>query len=297
MQVSTNLFYDRSSRNLSGLSAHADTVQTQISTGKKLAAPSSDSAAYLRLQGLARDSADDTAYAGNLTLAGSVLQQADTTLGAVTDQLQRANVLVIQARSGTQSAVSKHAIGDELAQIVEQLQTLANTHDLRGQPLFGDANGGPAVTSDPNGGFILAATSPSPIPTGDRQGIQVSETAARIFKLGGTDTFAMLGTIAAALQSDTATDAQLGQAITDIGTASDQASLVQSSLGARAARVDLEQTRLTNLATNRESVRSGLEDTDISTAIIDLQKTMTILSATQASFSKLSQLSLFDYLR
>ncbi len=32
-------------------------------------------------------------------------------------------------------------------------------------------------------------------------------------------------------------------------------------------------------------------------AITELQKTMTILSATQASFSKLSQLSLFDYIR
>ena len=32
-------------------------------------------------------------------------------------------------------------------------------------------------------------------------------------------------------------------------------------------------------------------------SITDLQKTMTVLSATQASFSKLQSLSLFDYLR
>ena len=32
-------------------------------------------------------------------------------------------------------------------------------------------------------------------------------------------------------------------------------------------------------------------------AVIELQKTMLALSATQASFSKLSQLSLFDYIR
>jgi flagellar hook-associated protein 3 FlgL len=31
--------------------------------------------------------------------------------------------------------------------------------------------------------------------------------------------------------------------------------------------------------------------------VVELQKTMTILSATQASFTKLSALSLFDYLR
>ena len=50
-------------------------------------------------------------------------------------------------------------------------------------------------------------------------------------------------------------------------------------------------------ADDREAKRSGLEDTDITTTVVELQKTMTILSATQASFTKLSALSLFDYLR
>lgn len=42
---------------------------------------------------------------------------------------------------------------------------------------------------------------------------------------------------------------------------------------------------------------SEIEDTDISTAVIDLQKMSTALQATQASFTKLSALSLFDYLK
>ena len=43
--------------------------------------------------------------------------------------------------------------------------------------------------------------------------------------------------------------------------------------------------------------RSKLEDTDVTSAVIELQQLMTALSATQASFTKLSGLSLFDYLR
>lgn len=297
MQLSTNYFYDRSATTLTGLSSKADAIQTAISTGKRLAAPSSDSAAYQRLQGLARDTADDKGYAANLTLAASVLQSADTTLSAVATQLQRANELVLQARSGTQSATSKAAIGAELATIADTLQDLANTKDLRGQPLFGGADGGDGVVRRADGSFTLAETSPSGIPTGDGEAVRVNESAARIFRLGDGDAFTMLSGIATALRDGTASDADLAKAQADIGTTADQATLVQGSLGARAARVDLQQSQLTQVATDREAVRSGIEDTDTSAAIVELQKTMTILSATQASFSKLSNLSLFDYLR
>ena len=49
--------------------------------------------------------------------------------------------------------------------------------------------------------------------------------------------------------------------------------------------------------TDRTELRSSLEDVDVTQAYTELSKTMTILTATQTSFSKLSQLSLFNYLR
>jgi flagellar hook-associated protein 3 FlgL len=80
-------------------------------------------------------------------------------------------------------------------------------------------------------------------------------------------------------------------------TIGDQTTAAQASIGARAARVDLVAAQQTTAATDREATRTGLEDVDVTQAITDLQKTMTVLQATQASFSKLSALSLFDYLR
>ena len=68
-------------------------------------------------------------------------------------------------------------------------------------------------------------------------------------------------------------------------------------IGARGARLTIVSTAMTDAGTARETQRSALEDTDVTTTIADLQKTMTILQATQASFTKLSSLSLFDYLR
>ena len=74
-------------------------------------------------------------------------------------------------------------------------------------------------------------------------------------------------------------------------------SVARGAVGARAASVELQQGLSKSAQTDRAELRSSIEDTDVSTAIVDLQKMMTALSATQASFSKLSSLSLFDYLR
>ena len=306
MQIATSLFYDRSSSAMSSLTAKADALQTQISTTKKFAAPSQNSVAYQRLAGITRDAAADKAYAANLDTAASILTQGDTSLRAMSDQLQQATILVTQAKNGTLGAQDRKVIGGQIAGIVATLTNLANAKDERGQPLFGGGDGANAVATD--GSYALAAKPVSGIPIGDGQSVQANETAARIFTVGGTtrsdgsidggtNTLAMLAAIATALQSDDIKSAALDTALTDVGAASDQLTAVQASLGVRATRVDLEATRLTDVGADREATRSALEDTDIASTYLELQKTMTVLSATQASFSKLSALSLFSYLR
>lgn len=306
MQISTSLFYDRSAATMMSLASKADALQAQIATTKRFSTPSQDSVAYQRLAGLARDTANDKAYAANLGTAESILKQGDTSLSAMSDQLQSATTLVTQAKNGTLSALDRKAIGAQIAGIVASLTNVANAKDARGQALFGGADGAAAVATD--GSYALAAKPVSGIPIGDGQSVQANETAARIFTVGGktkadgsidggTNTLAMLAAIATALQSDDFKAGSLDTSLADISAASDQVSTVQASLGARAVRVDLESSRLTDVAADREATRSGLEDTDITSTVIELQKTMTILSATQASFTKLSGLSLFDYLR
>lgn len=297
MQVATSLFYDRNATAMQALQSQADTLNTQISTGKKLAAASDDPVAYQTLRGIATDTANDAAYKTNLTLAGSLLTQADTTLGSITTQIQQASTLMVQARNGTQTADTRKIIGDQLAQIADSIAALANAKDARGQTIFGDTNGGAAVTKNADGSYTYATTSGSPIPVGDGQAVQTGDTAARVLTFGGKDTLSVLSKLAASLQDGTATDADMAQGITDLTSAATQATDIQASIGARGARVDLMQSQLTTQSTDRETLRSGLEDTDVTAAITELQKTMTILSATQASFTKLSSLSLFDYLK
>lgn len=301
MTISTSLFYDRNAQRLATLSGTATRIQTQISTGRRIENPSDDATAYARLARISRDSADAVVDQGNIDLAQTVLGQADSTLEAITTQLQSAQELVIRANSGTLSDNNRAAIVPQLRQILDDLFTLANTSDARGGPLFGTATGDTAVTRDASGTISFTGTgNAASIPIGNGVSVAPSETAERIFGgIGGSNIFAILSDFLTALETpgSAATTAAAGTAIDGINAGLDQINATRGSIGARSARLELETARIDTADTARAVERSGLEDTDVTQAIVDLQKTTTILQATQASLSRLSQLSLFDYLR
>ena len=294
MQISTTLFYDMAAKRMTTLTNRANVLQTQIATGKRVQSASEDAALAQQVAEFDRKDADSDVYQTNLNLAGSLLNQADGVLTNMSGQLQRAKELAVQAANGTQTPESRKLIGVEMASIVDSLVGLANTRNLRGQPLFGTEDGTKAVTDNGDGTFSFATTNVSEVPIGDGQMVQATESASRIFDLGGTDTLTMLAALAATLSNGAAPDTG---AIDDLTKANDQVAFVQASVGARGARVELQQSQLTTASVDRAALRSSVEDVDITSSIAELQKIMTVLSATQASFSKLSGLSLFDYLR
>jgi len=297
MRVATSQLYNRPASLMTRLTADADRIQIQIATGKKLLAPSDDPGAYLRLQGISRQSANDGAYAANIGMAQGLLAQTDTTLESVEAQLTRALELATQASNGTLSDTNRAAIGKELESIRDTLFGLANTRDVRGQPLFGGATGDVAYIRDTDGSIDFAGTGePSAIPIGEGTGVQGTVTGMRAFAAGGSDMFAVLADFAAALEAGGDVKAAANNALSGIKGSLESVTLARASAGARAARLELDTERLTAAGEAREDVRSALEDTDVTVAVTELQKTLTILQATQASFSKLSSLSLFDYL-
>ena len=304
MQIGTNQFYNKNATQLGKLATQADTLNTQIATGQKFTAPSQDVVAYNRLSAIKQTNADSKAYASNVSLAQSLLQQSDTTLTSIGNQLQRAAELTTQAANGTLNDANRKTIAIELQSIRDDLVSLAGTTDARGQPLFGTASGGSAVVQAADGTVSFGGTGEiSAIPVADGTDIQATDSAQRVFgnlpdgSGGTTDVFAVLSSLISALNAGGNVSAATGAAADGLKAALTQVSNVQGSVGARAARLDIVSAQATDAAAARETDRVGLEDTDISTAITELQKTMTVLQATQASFTKLGQLSLFDYLR
>lgn len=287
-RVSTSQFYSRSLTQMSGLNVQADKLQTQISTNKKLTVASDDAAGFTRLATLKRDASADKAAKGNLDLAAGILAQSDTALAGITDQLQRAKELAVQANSGTLNADQRATIAGQLDGILQDVASLANQTGARGVPIFG-GGGDAAFATDGNGRVTyVGGTKPGVIPTGNDTTVQVTED--------GTTLQAMFDTLSA-LSTAVKSGKGIGEAGDQVTTAIDTVSGMRGSVGARAMRLDMEMERLSDVGVGREEARSAIEDTDVTAAITELQKTLTILSATQASFSKLTSLNLFQQLR
>lgn len=299
MRISTSQMYSRPVSLMTQLTAEADKTQTQIATTKIGVTAISDAAAFVKLQQIQRATTGDSTYKANINVAQGVIAQTDQTLDSVETQLQRALELATRAGNDTLSDSDRAAIGEELSAIRDTLYGLANTKDdIRGQPLFGGASGDTAYVKNADGSITFAGTGePSGIPVADGESIQPTISGARVFTTADADMFKTIGDLADALKSGSNVQAAAGTALTGIKASLDQVTLAHASVGARAARLDLEADRLTEVAETRESTRSGIEDTDIPTAVANLQKTLTVLQATQASFTKLTSVSLFDYLK
>jgi len=299
MRIATSQMYSRPTSLMTQLTAAADKTQAQIATTKLGITAASDAAAYIKLQQIQRATTGDATYKANVTIAQGVTAQTDQTLDSVETQMQRALELATRAKSDTLSASDRASIGEELDSIRDTLFALANTKDdIRGQPLFGGATGDTAYVKNADGSISFAGTGePSVIPIGDGESVQPTISGERVFSPAGADMFAVLGSLSAALKSGTDVQAAGAAALDGINASLDTVALARASVGARGARLDLQADRLTDVAETRETTRSGIEDTDIPTAVANLQKTLTVLQATQASFTKLTSVSLFDYLK
>lgn len=300
-RISTNQYYSSSMRQMAALTQNADRLQTQVATGKRLANPSDDSVSYQRLALIKRGTADDATYAANMSMAQSVVSTADTTLGSIEEQLQRASELAIQANSGILSESDLEAIAVALEGMVEDLVSLANTKDLRGAPLFGGSADAAFERAADGSVTYVGSAATGGVPIGESASVQLSDNGGRIF--GGTgdpaspDMFAAITALAAALRDGSDVAGAVGEALGELDRSMSEVTVTRSVVGARGARLDFEADRFQEVDLDRQATRSAIEDTDVPTAIAELQKTLTILQATQASFTKLSGLSLFDYLR
>ncbi|HTG39415.1 flagellin [Sphingomonas sp.] len=286
-RIATSQFYSRSMTQMTGLNVTADRLQTQIATGKQLTAASQDAAGWSRLATLKRDAADDDAVKGNIDLASGILAQADSVLDSVTQQVQRAQELALTAANGMTGAEERAIIADQIDVIKADLAALANQTDVRGVAMFGGGVQAPFATAADGSITYVGGTAPGAIPVANGAQVQVTEDGTRLAEM-----FTALEALSLAVRNGDA----IADATPAVDAALDGVTSMRSSIGARAMRLDMEMERLDEVALGREEARSAIEDTDVSAAITELQKTLTILSATQSSFSRLSALSLFDQL-
>ena len=157
MRIATSTAWDTGLDTLSARQVDLQTLQDQITTGKRIGKPSDDPAGAARAE---RALAAET-RAGNslkaVNASKTAMTQVEGVLGDTTTLLQRARELVVSAGNASRSDSDRASIADELQQIRSQLLQLANQTDGTGNYLFGGQGAGQTPFADTAGGVQYAA--------------------------------------------------------------------------------------------------------------------------------------------
>ena len=303
--TSTSAFFERSTQNLTALRGQAEALQNQISSNSKLTKSSDDPLAASMLRGLARQEAlamVDTAAADRAMVD---LNLTDTALGQFATYVSRAQELATQAASSLLPAAQRAAIATELGQIHNGLLGLANTRDSAGHALFGGDSATNAYQINAATGFAeyIGSGTAGQLPLGDGQSVSRTLTGPEFLSFNDpagnpTDLMSVIKNLSDALSGGAASTASAASmALGSLAGGLDAITTAQTVVGSRLSWIDLSVERQQTMSEARSSEQADIGAPELGSAITRLQQLSVVLEASQASFSKLANLSIFDVLR
>lgn len=310
MKISSAFLFDRASDQMSQLQATLVKSQNQLATGKQVVRPSDEPNRVATIARLNSLRARHDNYMSNM---GLIKARFGTEEGAVSNSVQvmyRVKELVVQASNDTISAADRLAIATELKGLREQLLSLANSKDTNGNYLFA----GSRVAKPP---FEAPSSNPleAPVYQGDQTRMEVmigdqrslpinrpgSEVFVRVVRTDGNGQsqgvgfFQAIDDLIAGVQTSTLADIQRGNG--EVNQLLEGLTLAQADIGTDQAILEQQSDSTEDTLITLKLNLSDVQDLDYAKAIAQLNKQMMSLEAAQSSFSKVSQLSLFQYLR
>lgn len=300
--TSTSAFFERSLTNLSALRSKAEETQAEMSSGQRLQRSSDDPVAASRLRQLARADAFDTVDSTATDRVTSDLTLTDDAMSQFANLVTRLKELATQAASTTYNDSQRAGIGAEIQTVRENLVALANARDGAGNALFGGESAGDAYTLDASGNASYVGTGQAgTISLGGNQTVSRGLTGPEFlqFQSGGTshDLLAVAKDLADALVTGSSGATVANSTLSVLDDSLNAITTAQTVVGARLNWIDLNTERRTSLSELRLTEQTDVGGADLTESIATLQNTMLVLEASQASFSKLANLSLFSVLR
>jgi flagellar hook-associated protein 3 FlgL len=256
-------------------------LQTQVSTGKRIQAPSDDPLGNARLSQIRRAQGNEDAYAANALTASTLATRVDSAFKSVSDVMTRATELAVLAANDTYSPDQRKAVALEMRELAATITQISQQKDPRGLELF------------PSGETVAFAI-------GD--GVTASGTVSRdtafgsVVTAGGTKSVVTI-LEEAALAAETGTNADWAASLAAVNAASDSVTTQQSLFGLSARRIDDAAELLQNNKLMMTDERGTIEATDIAEATTLIKSNLTSLEAAQAIFARVNQKTLFDVLR
>ena len=307
MKISNSQLFDASIGQMTKKQSDIAEMQAKLASGKQLVKPSDDANKAALIQRLNSAMQRQDVFDLTLNRADNRLATEETAVASAENMLQRIRELAIQGNNGALNDSDRGIIAKEVDNLRDALFSLSNTQDTSGNYIFsGTAVNSPAyaigadgaITYQGNQDQISVDISETRRVAINRPGDQVFSSVVRTIADAEAETigfFEVLSDFSSALT--TGNTEGLSQSLTEISTLTDDVAMSLADLGSRMNTIDSQRDVLADTKLRYQELLSNAEDLDYATAVTTLSAQILSLEAAQASFAKISQLSLFDYLR
>lgn len=287
--------------------AGVNRVLTEMGSQKKMLTASDDPLGAVQVMMLNREQSNIAQFQKNITNLEKQLSLTESHIDASNNALLRADELVSSILNASNSEqAGREAIASELEGILDQLLSEANSQNPNGDYIFsGTRTDTPAVARDPETGQYIYQGNQEQrmVSVAESTQIPANQTAYDLYFNGtddGSDIFNTLESLIEDLRDPAITGDALtvsvSRAQTNITGVMDGMGQVLTEVGAQRASMDRIAGSHQDNALMNENLIGDVEDLDYSEAILRLNTHMAALQATQMSYTKIQNLSLFKML-
>ncbi|HEY4219214.1 MAG TPA: flagellar hook-associated protein FlgL [Gemmatimonadaceae bacterium] len=276
-------------------------VQQQISTTNRLTAASDDPTAATQIMSATGSLRAIDQYSTNISAANSRVSSEDTALSQITDLLSRAKELAVAQAGSTATADTRTTANAEIQQIFQQIVSIGNTK-VGDEYIFGGQTSTTAPFSASGSGATLDYTSTDPqgqrtLAIGAGQTIDAGHDGTQVLLTSGV--LDAVKSLSQALDPSSSSYGTAGitSAMSSIDTAFGNVQTLVGEVGGTANRLTVTQANLDAYKTNVTTLKSDLSDTDMTAAITEMTNRQNAYQGALLATSKLTSLTLTDYLR
>jgi flagellar hook-associated protein 3 FlgL len=283
------------------LAALADTQQQQntssldLATGTRINKPSDDPAGAAQMVINTAQSSQADTFLRSITSVTGLLQTADSTLNSVVTAMQRVISLGTEGANGTLSDSDRADVASELTGIKQQLLSLANT-PYQGEFIFSGTS-----TVQP---FVADATSPSGVTyngnagtnnveVGQNYSLQINQAGSQLFTSAAGNVFQSISDLINALQ----TNNNIGAAVSSVSNAYDHITGQRVFYGNALNQLQAQQNYLNSEKVDLATAADSISATDMAATSTAFTQSQVAIQADLAVMSRISQSTLFDYLK
>ena len=294
MRVSTNQFYRVNAEQMQSTQSKVAEIQAKLGSGKQMLHPSEDPGKANLISGLVGAKERQEVYSKNVDAGETRLTAESAVLESMTSIMQRITQLAVQSSNDTLGASDRDVIATEIKALRDELLNLSNTQDLSGSYIFsGNKTGSPAFVEDANGVVSYNGDyGRMEINVSDVRSIAINTLGPELFSEAD---FAALDDLVADLRANDGAGARTR--LDNVNTINDRLINSYGAMAGRLAAMESQRNVIDETTLRIDELLIRENDLDYAEAVTDLSKESVALQALQASFAKIAQLSLFNFIR